>query len=118
MPRLIIASALGLVLGWGAAHALFLGWWTLLPWGLAALALGYRARKVNALLAGATYGFVLSFVFMLAGYTGAASVISRVPFFALLGLFGALCGCLLAALGTLLAPRRHLTAGSSTTYGS
>src|SRR5207248_9176631 len=38
--RLATAVALGFILGWAAAHALFLHWWTLVPWGVAALALG------------------------------------------------------------------------------
>ena len=59
MQRLATAVALGFILGWAAAHALFLHWWTLVPWGVAALALGYRANRAGAVTAGAVYGFVL-----------------------------------------------------------
>ncbi|PYO65305.1 MAG: hypothetical protein DMD69_17905 [Gemmatimonadetes bacterium] len=113
MPRFASAVVVGLLLGWAAAHALFLHWWTLVPWGLAALALGYRAGRGEAAIAGALYGFVLCFTFTLAGYGGAAPVVSRVPFFTLLGLVGALCGLVLALLGVLLRPTRRERAPSS-----
>jgi len=113
MSRFASAVVVGLLLGWAAAHALFLHWWTLVPWGLGALALGYRAGRGEAATAGALYGFVLCFTFTLAGYTGAAPVVSRVPFFTLLGLVGALCGLVLALLGVLLRPTRRERAPSS-----
>src|SRR5437870_5797969 len=84
MPRLAAAGALALLLGWAAAHGLSLQWWTLVPWGLAAVALGYRANRATAVVAGALYGFVLCFVFTLATYGGAAPAITRVPFFTVL----------------------------------
>ncbi len=108
MPRFAAAGALGLLLGWAAAHVLSLQWWTLVPWGLAAVALGYRANRATAVVAGALYGFVLCFVFTLATYGGAAPAITRVPFFTVLGVVGALCGLLLALLGALLMPGRRL----------
>src|SRR5205814_2945598 len=85
MRRLATGVGLGLILGWAAAHALFLHWWTLVPWGLAGLALGYRARRAGAVTAGAGYGFVLCFVFTLVSYGGAAPAITRIPFFTVLG---------------------------------
>ncbi len=108
MPRFAAAGALGLLLGWAAAHVLSIQWWTLVPWGLAAVALGYRANRATAVVAGALYGFVLCFVFTLATYGGAAPAITRVPFFTVLGVVGALCGLLLALLGALLMPGRRL----------
>ena len=48
MPRFACATALGLLLGWAAAHILSLQWWTLVPWGLAAVALGYRANRATS----------------------------------------------------------------------
>src|SRR2546421_6461406 len=56
MPRFAAAAALGLLLGWAAAHVLSLQWWTLVPWGLAAVVLGYRATRAAALVAGALTG--------------------------------------------------------------
>jgi hypothetical protein len=84
---------------------LFLQWFTLVPWAIAGLALGYRANRREAVISGAAYGFVLSFVFMAAGYTGDRLLITRVPFFALLGLFGALCGLVLAWVGSRIGRR-------------
>src|SRR6266699_194880 len=105
MPRFASAVALGVLLGWTAAHFLSLQWWTLVPWGLAAVALGYRANRAGATIAGAVYGFVLCFVFTLAGYGGAAPAITRLPFFTALGLVGAVCGLLLALLTSVLTGR-------------
>src|SRR5207244_6397133 len=104
MPRFACAGALALLLGWAAAHVLSLQWWTLVPWGLAAVALGYRANRATAMVAGALYGFVLCFVFTLATYGGAAPAITRVPFFPVLGPVGAFCGVVRALLGALLEP--------------
>ena len=104
MRRLSVAVILGLLLGWGASHALFLAWWTLVPWGLAAVALGYRASRASAIEAGALYGFVLCFVFTLAGYAGAAPALKRIPFFTAFGLVGAVCGLILALLGAVVWP--------------
>ena len=101
MTRFASAVILGLLLAWGAAHAMFLQWWTLVPWALAGIALGYRAGRGEAVVAGALYGFVLCFMFTLLGYGGAAPLLSRVPFFTALGLVGALCGLPLALLGTV-----------------
>ncbi|SRR5713101_2719502 len=108
MFRFTTAVALGLLLGWAATRALSLQWWTLVPWGLVAVALGYRANKAGAASAGALYGFVLCFVFTLAGYGGAAPAITRLPFFTVFGLVGAVCGLLLALLGSMLMRRLQL----------
>jgi len=101
MTRFVSAIVLGFLLAWGAAHAMFLQWWTLVPWGLVGVALGYRATRGRAMIAGALYGFVLCFMFTLLGYGGAAPAMRQVPFFTVFGLIGALCGLLLALLGTL-----------------
>jgi hypothetical protein len=45
------------------------------------------------------FGFVLSFVFMIAGYSGPAPLVSRLPFFAILGVFGGACGLVLGVVG-------------------
>ena len=108
MLRFASAIALGLLIGWAAAHVLSLQWWTLVPWGLVAVALGCRADRATAVMAGALYGFVVCFVFTLATYGGAAPAITRVPFFTVLGLVGGVCGLLLALLGTSLMPGRRV----------
>src|SRR5207237_906870 len=108
MQRLATAVALGFILGWAAAHALFLHWWTLVPWGVAALALGYRANRAGAVTAGAVYGFVLCFVFTLATYGGAAPAITRVPFFTVLGPIGTVAG-VKSRLGRHMSPQGERT---------
>lgn len=112
MPGILVATVLGVVLGLLGARATILGAWTLLPWALGGVVVGYKVRR-HPVVAGALYGFALSFVFMLAVYTGNASVLSRVPFFALLGLVGAACGASAAAGGRWLARRAAVATTSS-----
>ena len=117
--RPIVAIILGVALGLGGAHATFLGAWTLIPWALVALALGWRVIWHSAALAGALYGFALAFgwrvtwpdaalagslygfalafSFMIAVYTGVDSVTRKLSGFIVLGLVGAVCGGVLAA---------------------
>ena len=103
MVRALIAIVLGLILGITGPYYLFLGAYSLIPWGLAGVILGYFCRrKRDAAVNGALYGFVLSFVFMIAGYTGTAPLFGRLPFFAILGVFGAICGLLAAVVGGVL----------------
>lgn len=106
------ATALGVLLGFLGAHATVLGLWTLLPWAVGAAGVGCLARRRPG-AAGAAYGFALAFVFMLGVYTGKASALSRVPFFALLGVIGALCGAGLALAAHWIARRAALRRGSS-----
>src|SRR5260370_42438185 len=109
MTRLALSVGLGLLLGWAATHALSLQWWTLAPWGLAAVALGHRASRSTAAVAGALYGFVLCFLFTLVGYTGTAPAITRVPFCTVLALVAAARGLLLPLLVTVLLAGRRLS---------
>ena len=98
--RYLVAIALGAALGLASARFLFVGSaLSLIPWALAALALSVWCARVQALGVGAVYGFVLAFVFMVAGYSGSTPLTVRLPFFALLGLIGAVCGLVLAWLG-------------------
>jgi hypothetical protein len=39
---------------------------------------------------------------MIAGYNGTASLVSRLPFFVLIGLFGAVCGIAVSVTGYFL----------------
>jgi hypothetical protein len=95
-----IAAIVGLVLGIVGARYVFVGsWLNLVLWAIAGLGIGMWSTKNESMVNGVAYGFVLSFVFMLAGYTGKASLVSRVPFFAVLGVFGGVCGLTLGLLG-------------------
>ena len=105
MGRILAAIILGIALGFVAAHMLVMQWFTLVPWGIAGILLGIGAPRWKALVTGGVYGFVLCFVFLLAGYTGTQPVITRLPFFAVIGLFGALCGAALGFVGSMLKGR-------------
>src|SRR2546427_6868280 len=107
MPRLAAAGALALLLGWAAAHGLSLQWWTLVPWGLAAVALGYRANRATAVVAGALYGFVLCFVFTLATYGGGGPAAPPGALFSRFGVVRALFGVVVSLLSAVLLPPQH-----------
>lgn len=101
MKKTATASFIGLILGFVGARYLFVGsWLVLIPWTVAGLAIGFWCTKNESIVNGVVYGFVLSFVFLLAQYSGKASLISRVPFFAVLGVFGGVCGLVLGLLGS------------------
>ena len=105
MVKIIIAAILGAILGATGSNYIFLGWYSVVPWGLVALAIGFWCSKRQSLYAGAVYGFCLCFAFMIAGYNGAASLLSRLPFFVLIGLFGAVCGIAVSVTGYFLKVR-------------
>jgi hypothetical protein len=101
MKKLFLSALAGVVLGVVGARYLFVGsFLSLIPWGIAGLLIGYWARRSRvAVIDGGLYGFTVAFTFMLAGYQGEASIINRIPFFALLGLVGAVCGSVLGWMG-------------------
>jgi hypothetical protein len=104
MGRVAGAIVVGALLGVLGSRYVFVGsWLNLIPWALAGLALGARSRKSEWPMVGGTYGFALSFVFMLAGYNGRASWVTRVPAFAVLGMVGATCGLVLSFTGFTIA---------------
>ena len=112
MRRLLAAIVVGFVLGFAGAQVLFLGWWTLIPWGIGGLALGLCCNRPGvSLMTGSVYGFVLIFIFMVEQYTGNVSMIRRVPFFGVLALFGSVCGMILTFGGYLIrqASRKNRT---------
>lgn len=100
MNKTATAIVVGLVLGIVGARYVFVGSWiNLIPWSIAGLVIGYWGSKIESIVNGLTYGFVLSFVFMLAGYSGKSPLVGRVPFFAVLGVFGGVCGLILGLIG-------------------
>jgi len=108
VTKLAVSILVGALLGTIGARYLFVGSaLSLVPWGIAGLAIGYWGDSRASMINGAAYGFALTFVFLVAGYTGSASLLSRLPFFALLGLFGAICGLVLGILGYLLKTLIH-----------
>jgi hypothetical protein len=103
MKKLIVSILAGSMLGFIGSRVLFVGsWLSLIPWGIVGLAIGYWSQKREAMINGGCYGFALAFVFMIAGYAGSASLISRLPFFAILGIFGGFCGLILGLAGSVI----------------
>ncbi|HEX7619590.1 MAG TPA: hypothetical protein VF359_00145 [Anaerolineales bacterium] len=108
MIKRIASIVVGALLGIIGARYLFVGsWLTLIPWTIAGLAIGYWGQRRESIINGGIYGFTLAFVFMIAGYSGSASLISRLPFFALLGVVGGICGLILGFLGFAVKDRVH-----------
>lgn len=102
LKKLLAASLLGIALGIIASRYLLVGSaLSLIPWGVAGLLLGLWCPTYRtAASTGALYGFLLAFTFMLAGYQGSAPILSRLPFFAILGIVGAICGAALGLVGS------------------
>ena len=92
------------MLGIVGARYLFVGSaLSLIPWGIAGLLIGLWCPTYReAIATGALYGFLLAFSFMVAGYQGAAPILTRVPFFAILGIVGLVCGVGLGIAGTFM----------------
>ena len=100
--RLVVAGVVGIVFGIISSHYLFVGSaLSLIPWGIAGLLLGaWCPIYKNAIITGAVYGFVVAFTFMVAGYGGSDPVLSKSPFFIILGIVGAACGIGLSVIGS------------------
>jgi hypothetical protein len=99
-----VAVLAGAVLGVVGARYLFVGsWLSLIPWGIAGLALGAWCRPAQGLRVGAVYGFTIVFAFMVAGYAGSEPLVGRLPAFVLIGLVGAVFGLILGVAGAALA---------------
>ena len=95
MMGFLVSLVIGFILGLLGGPV-----WILVPWGLAGLAIGYLTKDYDqAAVNGAVFGFSAAFFFMVFGYKGTQSLISRVPFFAALGLVGAVCGLVLGLAG-------------------
>ena len=106
------AAALGVALGLLGSRLLFLGWATLIPWGVAALVVGGISKDWRqALVGGAAYGFALGFTFTAAGYGGADPLLSKVPFFAIFGVVSAAFGVALSLAGQWLSRRLQTRPG-------
>ena len=102
MAKYLTAIIVGTVIGMAGPQYASLGPYSLIPWGLVAIALGLWCNKRQSPVAGALYGFALSLSFLIAGYTGTARLVSRLPFFILIAAFGAICGIALSVTGYFL----------------
>ena len=106
MKKVVVSIFSGAILGVIGARYLFVGsWLSLIPWGIAGLLIGFWSQKRQWLVNGICYGFTICFAFMIAGYSGSAALISRLPFFALIGLFGGMCGLFLGWAGFVIKRR-------------
>lgn len=104
----MVAILVGACLGVLDARVLFVNSaLSLVPWSLAGLALGavYAGDRWRIRAVGAAYGFALAYVFMLASYDGPSTVASKLLPFIPFGVFGAICGALLALLGSSIGAR-------------
>ena len=116
MRKTLIALIVGLVLGVVGAQFLLVGsWLNLIPWGIGGVAIGYCGTRRESVINGVCYGFVLTFAFMIAGYTGIFPLASRLPFFAILGVFGGICGLFLGLVGFQVRTWRSKNKGRSET---
>jgi len=97
----IISIVVGIFLGLvGSRYVFVRSWLSLIPWGIAGLLIGFFSGvKKAGLINGVAYGFALCFFFMVFGYSGTFSLVSRFPFFAVIGLIGAVFGLVLALIG-------------------
>lgn len=107
MKKLLVAVLTGVILGGVVSKYLFVGsYLNLLLWGVFGIGLGWWSdSKKYAIRNSGIYGFILSFVFMFVGYQGSAPIISRIPFFAILGLVGMMCGFVLGLIGNIIPHR-------------
>lgn len=98
MYTLIGAIVSGIVLG-------FLGGsvWILIPWGIVGIVIGYFSKdSKKAVINGAIFGFLAAFFFMIQGYSGTLRLITRIPFFAGIGLIGAVGGIISSFAGSII----------------
>ena len=94
----MIAVVVGMILGFIGGPA-----WILIIWGIAAFLVGYFSKNSKeSLINGFIFGFAASFFFMVHGYSGTASVLSRMPFFILISIFGGVCGLVGSFVGSYL----------------
>ena len=100
--RIAVAGIIGLLVGTISAQTFFAGSWTALVfWGIAGLLVGaICADTGESRLSGLVFGFVLTLAFLLVGFKGAQSELTRFLVLSLaLSLVGAICGLVLAAIG-------------------
>jgi uncharacterized membrane protein (UPF0136 family) len=103
----VISSALiGAILGYIGGPALILALWGAVGLLIGLFSNGHKAALIN----GIAFGFLVSYVFMVAGYNGDASVTTKLLPFVVFGIFGALCGMILAATGYVLKNLRRAPA--------
>ena len=100
--KLFVSIIAGITLGIIVSRYPFVGsWLSLILWGIVGLAIGYWSGLMRGFVNGGMYGFAFAFTFMVLGNTGSASLLSELPFFATMGIVGAMCGSILGLTGSL-----------------
>jgi hypothetical protein len=100
IASIVIGAVLGII---GSKYLLVGSSLSLIPWGIINILIGWFSQTNKwAIINGVAYGFSLCFMFMLAGYSGADPVVTKIPFFILIGLFGALCGHTIACVSRFI----------------
>ncbi len=105
---LVAAILVGALLGVLGARVLFVdSALSLVPWSVAGLVLGavFADSRRQTRGVGAAYGFALAYSFMIASYDGASAVAGKLLPFLPFGVFGAICGTLLAIVGASIGAR-------------
>ena len=99
---LLFSAAAGIALGMLGG-----GVYILIIWTIIGTVIGYTTQgRRNAVANGAVFGFLLSYVFMVAGYTGKDPVSTKLLPFIIFGLVGAVCGGCLGLFGHVIHSRR------------
>ncbi len=104
----MVAILVGAGLGVLNARVLFVGSaLSLVPWSLAGLALGavYAGDRWRTRVVGAAYGFAPSYSFTLPSSDGPSVLAGKLLPFVPFGVFGAICGMLLALIGAAIGAR-------------
>ena len=100
------AAVVGVVLGYVYGHGHAGPVVSLATWGMAGFVFGAATTLwKRSIAAGAVFGFTVSLLLLIGGYEGSKPIYSPLPFFVLLGLFGAACGAGLGVLGWLVRTR-------------
>lgn len=97
----LISLLTGAIVGYFKGPVFVLAIWALIGLALGAYSVGRKASILN----GAAFGFAVSYVFMVSGYTGADPLSTKLAPFLLFGVFGSICGLLLGLLGNAILHR-------------
>lgn len=94
----LFAIVVGIILGYVGGPVFIL-----IPWGIACVVIGvFSSGKKWAIINGTAFGFAVSYVFMLVGYSGQAPISTRLLPFVVLGLIGAACGLVLSLISNVI----------------
>ncbi len=110
---LAVSVVIGILLGWLCARVVLVGnAWSLVPWAIIAIAIGFVAQTwPRALTFGAVYGSLLALSFLISGYQGTAPLTEVLIPFLGLGMIGLAFGVAFAAVGHVIGAARERRGG-------